>query len=288
MSRLSLELDHVGIAVGALEDARRDYERLGFHLTPRSLHRGAREAGGAVEPWGSGNHCALFEHGYLELIGVWNPDLWSPTDEMLDRYRGLHIVALREHDAEAAYAALAARGAAVDPPRLLTREIEVDGATRTLAFRNIGAHRDRFPEARLLFIEHRTPELLWRDELLAQPNGVVALEEAYLCAADLDAAVDRYATLLAQAPDDAGAGAAAFPLERGRLVVYAEAAARRRFPDTALPAPPAALGCAFRVRDLAHTRRLLAGNGLDPVPDAGGGIRVGPDLAAGAVLVFRP
>ena len=209
MSPLPLELDHVGIAVGTLEDARRDFERLGFRLTPRSLHRGARKPGGAVEPWGSGNHCAMFEHGYLELIGVWNPDLWSPTDEMLDRYRGLHIVALREDDAEAAYATLSARGGTVDPPRLLTREIEVDNSTRTLAFRNIGAHRDRFPEARLLFIEHRTPELLWRDELLAQPNGVVALEEAYLCAADLDAAVDRYTTLLARAPDDAGPGAAA-------------------------------------------------------------------------------
>ena len=287
MSRLPLELDHVGIAVGTLDEAQRNFERLGFHLTPRSLHRGSIEPGGPVEPWGSGNHCAMFEHGYLELIGVWNPDLWSPTADMLARYEGLHIVALRDPDADAAYATLAARDSRINLPRHLTREIDVDGTTQTLAFRNIMAHRDRFPEAYLLFIEHRTPELLWRDELLAQPNGVVALEEVYLCAAEFDAATERFATILASEAERPAQGVAAFRIDRGRLIMFDRAAARARFPDAALPAPPSALGCCFRVRDIAHTRRFLEDRGLDPAPDDGNGVRVAPPFANGAVLVFR-
>lgn len=286
MTELPLELDHVGIAVGTLEGARRSFERLGFRLTPRSLHRGAREPGGTVEPWGSGNHCAMFEHGYLEILGIWNPDLWSPVDVMLERYEGAHIVALRDRDADEAHATLASRDGRINPPRLLSREIEVGGTTRTLAFRNILAHRDRFPEAHLLFIEHCTPELLWRGDLLAQPNGVTTLEEAYLCVADLESAVDRYATILATVPERPARGTAAFRLHRGRLVVLDEAAAGERFPDAALPQPPAALGCGLRVRDLAHTRRLLDDNGVDSVPDGTGAILVAPTSANGAVLRF--
>jgi len=54
------ELDHVGVAIKDLERGRAIYQRLGFRLTARSIHSGSREPGGPVEPWGSGNHCAMF------------------------------------------------------------------------------------------------------------------------------------------------------------------------------------------------------------------------------------
>ena len=75
MSDLPLELDHVGVAVNDLDVGREVYERLGFTLTPRSIHSGSKTPGGPVEPWGSGNHCAMFRDGYLELIGLTDPDL---------------------------------------------------------------------------------------------------------------------------------------------------------------------------------------------------------------------
>ena len=74
MSDLDLQLDHVGVAVATLDQARETYAKLGFTLTARSIHSGSKEPGGPVVPWGSGNHCAMFEQGYLELIGITDPD----------------------------------------------------------------------------------------------------------------------------------------------------------------------------------------------------------------------
>ena len=37
---LAVKLDHVGVAIKDLARGRESYERLGFTLTPRSIHRG--------------------------------------------------------------------------------------------------------------------------------------------------------------------------------------------------------------------------------------------------------
>ena len=70
MTNLPLELDHVGLAIKDLEVGRQAYDKLGFTLTSRSIHQGSREPGGPVEPFGSGNHCAMFEKGYFEVMGL--------------------------------------------------------------------------------------------------------------------------------------------------------------------------------------------------------------------------
>ena len=83
---ISLELDHTGVAVRDLDIGQAAYRKLGFNLTPRSFHSGSRTAGGPVEKWGSGNHCAMFENGYLEIIGITDPNLYSSTQAYLERY----------------------------------------------------------------------------------------------------------------------------------------------------------------------------------------------------------
>ena len=85
MTDLSLELDHVGLAINNLEVGRQAYEKLGFTLTSRSIHSGSREPGGSVEPFGSGNHCAMFEKGYFEVMGLTDPNLYSSALSMLCR-----------------------------------------------------------------------------------------------------------------------------------------------------------------------------------------------------------
>ena len=93
---VALDLDHVGIAVANLDAGLETFQRLGFNLTSRSHHKGSRVPGGPIEPWGSANHCAMLEQGYLEVLGVTDPSKAAPIPQGLspiaETGRGLHIV----------------------------------------------------------------------------------------------------------------------------------------------------------------------------------------------------
>ena len=95
MEALAINLDHLGTAVEDLDAGRLAFEKLGFRMTPRSQHRGAAVPGGTVELFGQGNHCAMLERGYLEVLGIFDRTLPTPAQQYLDRYEGLHIVGLQ-------------------------------------------------------------------------------------------------------------------------------------------------------------------------------------------------
>ena len=122
MTQLPLELDHVGLALKDLEVGRQAYDKLGFTLTSRSIHSGSREPGGPVEPFGSGNHCAMFEKGYFEVMGLTDPNLYSSAKALLEKYEGAHIVAFGSGESENAYRVLSSRLDGVQPPRRLERD----------------------------------------------------------------------------------------------------------------------------------------------------------------------
>ncbi|MEQ9642131.1 MAG: VOC family protein [Alphaproteobacteria bacterium] len=281
-----LELDHVGIVVADLDAAQATFTKLGFQVTERSYHQGSPKAGDPVQPMGSANHCAMFEQGYLEIMGIWNPDLWSTAAEMLAHYEGLHIIASRNYDAVATHAALSSRLPGLPAPRILRREIEVDGKTETLEFHNIVTERAAMPEARFIVIEHKTPDLLWRPEQMAHPNGVVAIDDAYLCPSDFSEAVARIARLFDLSPELPEAGLARFQLARSQLSVYDDSAFARAYPGIRPPMRPSSMGCAFRVRDLKATRKVFQANGV-AFNEASGGIWVGPPVSHGTVLSFH-
>ncbi|MFT4465451.1 MAG: VOC family protein [Sodalis sp. (in: enterobacteria)] len=66
-------------------------------------HAGTSEADGKIVPWGSGNHCAMFAQGYFEIIGLMDADMPSNVKKMVERYEGLHIVAMQCPRADDAY-----------------------------------------------------------------------------------------------------------------------------------------------------------------------------------------
>src|SRR3954471_3554535 len=119
---IALRLDHLGHAVRDLERARAAYARLGFVLSPRSMHAGSVTPGGPVVPWGSGNHCAMFEHGYFELLGLVDETLPSNVKQMVQRHEGLHIVALACNSADQTFSALQVAGIAARAPITLERD----------------------------------------------------------------------------------------------------------------------------------------------------------------------
>ncbi|MEC8372850.1 MAG: VOC family protein, partial [Pseudomonadota bacterium] len=137
-----LSLDHVGFMVRDLDAAVARWERLGFLLSRRSPQMGKVPGKSEMAPWASSNHCAMFEHGYLELIGITNPENFNPWSRFLDRFEGPHITALRCENGEEAYKALSGRIDHFDPPLQRLRNAPYGDGVREFRFRNIFSQDD--------------------------------------------------------------------------------------------------------------------------------------------------
>ncbi len=288
-SVLSARLDHVGVAVRDLDAGRATYERLGFQLTARSTHRGSPTPGAPVEPWGSGNHCAMFREGYLEIVGLTDPAMFSSVKTLIARYEGAHIVAIGCDSADATHAELRRRGVSIDAPRQLERDAAYGPAgneTRRAAFRNMYLDRDAYPEALLFYIEHLTRDVLWQPHLLAHLNGVTAIRDAFLCTAEAQSTAEKLAPALQCLSERMREGEWRLAMTRGSIWVMTAAAWARWAPGAPIPPLPAAVGVGFRVESVAATRSLLAERGVDVRDGCANGIWVGPDQACGAALYF--
>lgn len=257
-----LELDHIGVAVADLNLGEATYERLGFLLTERSLHSGSVTPGGPVEPWGSGNHCAMFVRGYLEVLGITDPALHSSAKGMLAKYEGAHIVALAVKDAGRAYDALSARSPGVNPMRALERDAAYGTGTRRAKFRNVYTTAEAFPEARFIFIEHVTPEVIWQPTLLDHPNGTLGILEVAICTPDPTESRMRLALLLGAEPVEEADGNYAWYLGRGVLRLLSAEALDRWAPGTRPPHLPCVCGLVLEVAHLHSTRDVLEAHGV--------------------------
>jgi len=289
MTLLDIELDHTGVAVRDLDAGQAAYARLGFTLTPRGFHSGAVVPGGPVEPWGSGNHCAMFEDGYLEIIGIVDPDLHSTTKALLDRYEGAHIVAFGSGEADAAYGALSARFDGVRAPMRLERPAAFgpnDEEIRLAAFRNINLEPGACPEAKFIFIEHLTRDVLWQPHLMTHANTAIGLAEIGLCVSNVDAASERLGRLLDLTPKDAMPGVVQFTLRRGKVYVMNKAGMQSWTPGVAPPCLPYVATIGFAVRDLDAARKHLADNSVSYTEHPYPAIWVGPQFTHGPVISF--
>jgi catechol 2,3-dioxygenase-like lactoylglutathione lyase family enzyme len=275
MSELRLSLDHTGSMVRDLDAGVATWQRLGFQLAPRSPQMGYVTPGEPMQPWATANHVAMFQRGYLELIGIHATARFNPWAHFMARFEGIHIVALRCADADAAWAVLETRAPGLQPPIDRRREIAYQGGTREMRFRNIFSRDEYYPEARFIVIEHQTPELLWQPALMVHPNGAVALQDVIFVADDLAAMRQRIEAILG-GPNLQGGG---------RLTLLDPAGFGARYQGAPPPLPSVA-GHVVAVQDLALTRRLLARNGVPSVALAANSLMVPAGEANGAVLEF--
>jgi len=103
MTDALLGIDHAIIGVRSLAAARAAFERLGFTAAPFGNHVGKATA----------NHCIMFADSYLELLGINEPehsDTLGLGAFLEARGEGLVKIALGTPDADAARAAIEARG----------------------------------------------------------------------------------------------------------------------------------------------------------------------------------
>ena len=281
----ALTLDHVGIAVADLDAGAAQFERLGFQLTPRGYHTLPPPAPGAAGPrTGTGNHCAMLRRGYLEVIGITDPAYQGRLRADLAHYEGLHIIAFGTEDAPAAAAALRQAGLKADAPRILERPIEDDGKERLARFEIVDFPPELLPEGHFFAIRHDTPDLLWKPELLAHPNGVTGLEALTIAVADPADFAGRLGRCLGVTParDEEGL---VLRLSAGSVRVVDGAWLAGHLPGKA-PALPYVAGIGLAVADLGRTADLLKRNGVDHARSSDALI-VPPAQGCGAFIAFR-
>lgn len=289
MKTIAHDLDHVGVAVRNLDAGRDIFQRLGFQLTVRSHHRGSRAPGAPVEPWGSANHCAMLQRGYLEVIGLTDPAKFSTVKGMLDNYEGAHIVALQGESVDTAHSELRKFGLAVDEPRDLERMAAYgpDGTdSRRVAFRNMYMARSIFTEARLQYTEHLTREVMWQPHLLEHPNGALALSDLFLCSEDVEATVLKLAPVFGVQARQVSQGEHLLRLHHSSIRILTPEAWAEWATEAKLPPLPAPVGLGVQVRSLGATRDHLVRNGFTVQAGRANGIWVGPEQACGAVIYF--
>lgn len=196
-------LDHVVIDVrDRMDEAARVFTGLGFQLTPRGYHT-----------LGSMNHLAMFATDYLELLGFGEGGANRP--ELTPFPVGLNGLVFKTADADVTHAKAAAAGLPILPVQSFSRPVTFGGASRDARFRTTRLDPNKIAMGRVYFCEHRTPELVWRAEWQAHPNGARAITRIVVATLDPARTADLFRGLF---------GAAAVATEDGAIVVAAGSA----------------------------------------------------------------
>lgn len=270
------DLDHIVIATRDLAGARRQYERLGFAVTPRGAHT----------ILGSSNHCMMFADGnYLELLAMDEPGRRPFFDAFLVRREGPAAVAFKTHSAEATRAAWQAAGLAAGPLVAFGRPVDLPCGPGEARFITAEIDPSQTPEGRIFVCQHLTPEAVWLPEYLHHPNQIRAITALTVVTAEPARAADIYARTLGRKAQPKGDG---FALALGTTTLRAitPGEAIRRFPaDPLLGLPPPYFAAIeLRSADPGATGAILRGNGV-PVRRSGDGrLTVPSDAAIGAIL----
>lgn len=287
---IDIDLDHLGLATHDLERARDVYRRLGFTTTRKSTHRGPVPPHGETGPWGSGNYCIMLERGYFELIGVTDAGLPHPmVASRLDKYAGLHIVALGCRDGDAVAADLRARMTGIAEPYDLVRDVPYgpkDGEAREGRFRIYQIDEEALPEGDCFLIEHRSREVLWQPDLMDHPNRVTGLAGVTICVGDLERSQARYAALCGEDGVRQG-GEARYDLREGSIRLIDAATLAMRYPGVAPPCLPWVAAVSFSGADRGAITDLLADNGVSYNLHADGLPWIAPEQAEGAIVEFE-
>ena len=260
---------------------------MGFTLSPTSPQMGLN-LNGEYELWATANRCAVFETGYLELIGLHRPEQFNPWAARIDAFEGAHIIAFRTPHADTCYAQLSQHSTDFQAPIQRRRDAPffADGAwgTREMGFRNIFSIDPQVHEARYIVIEHQTPEVLWQSALTQHDNGATELVRVSFAADNLEP-IERRLALLAQAQ---GNDARYVCADGGIVELLSPAQWTQRFPS-AEPLPSMHDGgiasCTVRVRSLKSLRTLLEGRDVHFIED-GERIWVDATVTGGAPFEF--
>ncbi|MBI4195860.1 MAG: VOC family protein [Betaproteobacteria bacterium] len=202
-------IDHVMICVPDLQQAIDQYRKLGFNIYPGGVHTGR----------GTHNAIAFNQDDYIELLAIRDqagqkaaagrPGSWGAgLAKFIAAGGGIRYIVLQSDDLVADVSAMRSRGVdvgdAIEGSRLSPAGQELRWKLAVLGPGN---------PLPIFFIQHLTPMAERREQVPGageHPNGVYALERAYMVTEDAEAAAATYAKVL---------GMPQPPLQRGTVIM---------------------------------------------------------------------
>lgn len=221
-----LGADHVVVTVRDLDASAAAWRKLGFTVSP----------GGTHSPHiGTGNYTIMFQHDYLELLGVLTEtDQNKPTRDFLAKREGIERTAFTTDSAAGGAAELKKRGLEPLGPVHFARPVELpNGGTGEAKFNVFRWPLVENPGGMRIFAcEHLTRDTVWIPELMAHANGAQAIARIEILSATPKAAADHMSRLI---DEPASADGAAFKVpsggKRADFAFYDADELARRYPD---------------------------------------------------------
>ncbi|MFM1815618.1 MAG: hypothetical protein RLZ98_2313 [Pseudomonadota bacterium] len=283
-------LDHVGWMVADIAAAAATFERLGFRLTPYSVHGDRDPETGAMKPMGSANRLIMLGDGYLEILtpvaGV-NTPVAQHMRGCIARNPGVHLVAFTVADAEEDAKRVAAAGFDLQPTVHLRRTIEgQDGHETEVSFTVMRARFDAVPEARIQVLTHHTPDEVWQPRYVGNALGVWGLGSAWLATDDPAKSAEGFARFAGRPAHRQEDGSFQIALERGVLKFLRHDEAAERLGGGSLPAPPQIAAIGLKCRSLEAAASHLEANGIRPLESSAERIIIASEDAVGVRLIL--
>ncbi len=277
-------LDHIAHFVPAMQPAAEALERCGFRLTPFTAQ--INRIDGTMAPAGTGNRCAMFRRGYLEILAATEETpLARQLEERLTRHIGIHLAAFSSADAAGERRRLAAAGFSVSPLVDMRRPVATENGEEDARFTIARIAPGAMPEGRMQFLTHHTQHLVWREPYLDHPNGARALSALWIAADHPAEPAQRFARFTGRATSFDGA-VAAIRLDRGFLRFASPRFLEREF--GIVPGPPLPYLAAYEIDvtalDRVHGIARAAGMMLRPLAQA---IAVNLPPSVGGTIIFR-
>jgi Glyoxalase-like domain len=244
-------LDHTAFFVPEMDAAADALERCGFRLTPFTLQ--TNREGDATVPSGTGNRCAMFKNGYIEVLTATSDTaLSAQLRERIADHTGLHLAAFTSADAAGEHRRLAAAGFPTLPLVDMRRPVGDDFARFTIARIAHGT----MPEGRAQFLTHHTERLVWLPDMLDHPNGAEALTALWIAAEDPAEPAGRYARFTGRPARQTGE-VTTIALDRGVLNFMSPRHLKEAFGIVPTGRLPCLVAASIKVASLARLEACL-------------------------------
>lgn len=276
-----LGLDHVVVTVRDLDASARQWQSLGFTVSPRGTHSAIL---------GSGNYTIMFGDDYVELLGILaETEHNKPTRDFLKEREGIERAAFTTDDAAAGADELKSRGLEPLGPVHFGRPVDLpNGGKGEAKFNVFRWPLDENPGSlRIFACQHLTRETVWIPELQSHANGASRIISVEVLAADPKAAAEHLSRLIDEPVKQQDDGwLVPSGGKRADFLFYDAASLARRYPEAVRAGT--ARGGAVAI--------VLASNDLDAAAKALGpvGVRHGAALsvpaasANGVIVSFLP
>jgi len=200
VSRLALDIDHVGLVGPDIHATVAAFRKLGFRVTePAELMGTAPD--GSEQSLGQQSAHFVFGTTYVELSEVIRPEPGHHLAAWLGNGHALRILILRADNIETVREHAARAKQNPSPVGEASRILHYAGGTAA-RFRWLALPAECFPEALCGYVQHLTPELVFWPPMNNHPNGAAELTGLTLRAPDAEAAERRFGLL--ERPDAPG------------------------------------------------------------------------------------